>query len=101
MIFQQPRNELFMGSLNDVQIAISIHKKQESNLAVDFGDMALKDRFREDRLLAGIVSNLIDQLIVGDSHAKFNDVQMPGVVLFRPIGRKIDICEIGQQPFLF
>jgi len=51
--------------------------------------------------LTGIELNLIDQLIVGDSHAKFDDVQMPGVVLFRAIGRKIAICEIGQQSFLF
>src|SRR5258708_10268215 len=96
MIFQQSRNELFMGSLNDVQIAISIHKKQEGNLAVDFGYVALKDRFREDRLLAGIESNLVDQLIVAYSPAKFDDVQMPGIVLFCAIGRKIDICEVGE-----
>src|SRR6266446_3449744 len=90
-----------MGSLNDVQIAIPIHKKQEGDLPVDLGDMALKDGLREDRLLARIESNFVDQLIIGHPHAEFDDIKMPGVILFRSIGGKIHVREVGQKTLLF
>jgi hypothetical protein len=90
-----------MGSLNDVQIAIPIHKKQEGDFPVDLGDMALKDGLRKDRLLAGIESNFVDQLIVSHPHAEFDDIKMPGVILFRSIGGKIHVREVGQQTLVF
>src|SRR5260370_26017782 len=63
--------------------------------------MALKDGVGEDRRLAGIESNFVEQLIVGDQQAELDDIKRPGVILFRAIGGKVHVREVGQKTLLF